>query len=104
MIKKVILRRKETKSFLPKEIQLESRMYLSSVYKDRQPLRAFSADECKKHLNGLLDVGADHVDWPKHEKKYWADLSINVPFSLVKDFTSLTQGKKLELRIIKFKF
>ena len=35
MIKKVILRRKETKSFLPKEIQLESRMYLSSVYKDR---------------------------------------------------------------------
>lgn len=81
MIKKVILRRKETKSFLPKEIQLESRMYLSSVYKDRQPLRAFSAEECKKHLNGLLDVGADHVDWPKHEKKYWAELTINVPFA-----------------------
>ena len=69
MIKKVILRRKETKSFLPKEIQLESRMYLSSVYKDRQPLRAFTAEDCKKHLNGLLDVDPSHVDWPKHEKK-----------------------------------
>lgn len=81
MTRKVILRRKETKSFLPKEIQMESRMYLSSVYKDRQPLRAFSANECKKYLNGLLDVGPDHVDWPKHEKKYWAELTINVPFA-----------------------
>jgi len=81
MTRKIVIRRQETKSFLPKEIQLESRMYLSSVYKDRQPLRGFSPADCKKYLDGLLDVGADHVDWPKYEKAYWADMTISVPFA-----------------------
>lgn len=81
MTKKIILRRKETKSFLPKEIQMESRMYLSSIYKDRQPLKGFGAADSKKYLSGILDVGPEHVDWPKHEKNYWAEMSINVPFA-----------------------
>tara|TARA_R110000823_G_scaffold271831_1_gene391201 strand:- start:7138 stop:7950 length:813 start_codon:yes stop_codon:yes gene_type:complete len=98
MIKKVILRRKETKSFLPKEIQLESRMYLSSVYKDRQPLRAFSATECKKYLDGLLDVDPEHVEWPRHEKKYWAELTINVPFAGVElDISTDEDGNPINI-------
>jgi hypothetical protein len=96
MTKKIIIRRKETTGFLPKEIQLESRSYLSSVYKDRQPLKAFSPADSKKYLTGILDVGPDHVDWPKHEKNYWAEMTMNIPFAgLELDITEDEEGNPM---------
>lgn len=98
MTKKIIIRRKETKSFLPKEIQMESRSYLSSVYQDRQPLKGFSPADSKKYLAGILDVGPDHVDWPKHEKAYWAEMTMNIPFAGVElDISEDEEGNPIHI-------
>tara|TARA_R110000764_G_scaffold150144_2_gene237789 strand:+ start:10756 stop:11565 length:810 start_codon:yes stop_codon:yes gene_type:complete len=81
MSKKVYLRRKEINNHLPKEVLAEAVSRLSSVYVNRQPLKGFSPADEKKYLNGILDVSPDHVDWPKHTKLYWAEMSVPVGFT-----------------------
>tara|TARA_R110002012_G_scaffold83854_1_gene210627 strand:+ start:210 stop:1019 length:810 start_codon:yes stop_codon:yes gene_type:complete len=81
MSKKVFLRRKEINNHLPKEVLAEAVSRLSSVYVNRQPLKGFSPADEKKYLNGILDVAPEHVDWPKHTKQYWAEMSIPVGFT-----------------------
>ena len=81
MSKKVFLRRKEVMNHLPKEVRAEAVIKLSSVYVNRQPLKAFSKSDEAKYLDGILDVGAGHNDWPKHTKEYWANLTIPVGFT-----------------------
>jgi len=79
--KKVFLRRKEVNNHLPKEVQAEAVSKLSSVYVNRQPLKAFDPEDEDKYLKGILDVNPDHVDWPKHSKIFWAELSVPVGFT-----------------------
>ena len=81
MSKKVYLRRKDLEGHLPKAVRAEATMKLSSVYVNRQPLKGFSFAEEKKFMQGILDVNPDHVDWPKHSKQFWAELSIPVGFT-----------------------
>lgn len=81
MSKKIFLRRKEVMNHLPKEVRAEATVKLSSVYVNRQPLKAFDPKEEAKYLNGILDVAPDHQDWPKHSKTYWAEMSIPVGFT-----------------------
>ena len=81
MSKKIFLRRKEINNHLPKEVLAEAVSKLSSVYVNRQPLKGLSASDEKKYLNGILDVAPDHVDWPKHIKRYWAEMTIPVGFT-----------------------
>lgn len=97
--KKIMILRKESHTgHLPKEIQAESRMYISSVYVNRQPLRGVTTDEEKKYLNGILDVGPDHVDWPKHTKNYWAEMSIMVGYGGVElDISTTDDGEPLNI-------
>ena len=78
--RKVRLRRKEVMSHLPKEVRTTAKSRLGSVYVGRQPLRGVDGEEEKTLLKGTLDVGPDHVDWPKHTKQFWAELTIPVPF------------------------
>jgi|TARA_R110000744_G_scaffold281190_3_gene393135 hypothetical protein len=80
MKKTITLRRKELMNHLPKEVRLSAKARLGSVYVGRQPLKGVKGDEEKSLLNGVLDVEPTHSDWPKHSKKFWAELSINVPF------------------------
>tara|TARA_R110002167_G_C12703248_1_gene653933 strand:- start:5042 stop:5845 length:804 start_codon:yes stop_codon:yes gene_type:complete len=80
MKKTVTIRRKELLGHLPKEVRISAITKLGSIYVGRQPLKGVEGAEEKKFLNGVLDVSPDHVDWPKHVKHYWADLSIKVPF------------------------
>ena len=80
-MKKITLRRKEVLNHLPKAVRAEATMKLSSVYVNRQPLKGFDVEEEKKYLNGILDVLPDHVDWPRHSKKFWAELTIPVGFT-----------------------
>lgn len=84
MKREIYLRRKEIMNHLPKAVRAEAVSKLSSVYVNRQPLKGFSLDEEKKFMHGILDVTPDHVDWPKHSKKFWAELSIPVGFTGVK--------------------
>ena len=81
MSKKVFLRRQDLGGHLPKAVKAEARTRLSSVYVNRQPLKGFSPEEEKKYMQGILDVSPEHVDWPKHSKNFWADLSIPVGFT-----------------------
>tara|TARA_R100001082_G_scaffold108540_2_gene83905 strand:- start:3690 stop:4502 length:813 start_codon:yes stop_codon:yes gene_type:complete len=92
--RKITILRKEPTGFLPKSVRAESRMYISSVYMNRQPLKGVTSDEAKKYLNGILDVGPDHVDWPKHEKHYWTNMSIMIPFGGVElDISTTADGE-----------
>ena len=79
-MKKIMLRRKEVMGHLPKEVRAGAITKIGSVYVNRQPLKGVEGEEAKKLLNGMLDVGPDHVEWPKHVKKFWAELMIKVPF------------------------
>jgi len=81
MSKKVYIRRKDIDGHLPKQVRAEATMKLSSVYVNRQPLHGFNADDNKKYLNGILDVSPEHVEWPKHVKQFYADLTIPVGFT-----------------------
>ena len=65
---------------LPKEVRASAISKVSSVYVNRQPLKGVEGEEAKKIMNGFLDVAPDHVDWPKYEKQFWANLSIKIPF------------------------
>ena len=81
MSKKVYLRRQVLDGHLPKAVRAEATMKLSSVFVNRQPLKGFSLEEEKKYMQGVLDVNPDHVDWPKHSKLFWAELTIPVGFT-----------------------
>tara|TARA_R100000544_G_scaffold36543_1_gene25066 strand:- start:1846 stop:2658 length:813 start_codon:yes stop_codon:yes gene_type:complete len=81
MSKKVTLRQKELLNHLPKPVRAEAIYKLSSVYVNRQPLKGFTAAEEKKYMDGILDVSPSHVDWPKHSKEFWAELTIPVGFT-----------------------
>ena len=81
MSKKVFLRRKDLGGHLPKAVRAEAKTRLSSVYVNRQPLKGFTPTEEKKYMQEILDVSPAHVDWPKHSKAFWAELSIPVGFT-----------------------
>tara|TARA_A100001201_G_scaffold61059_2_gene58300 strand:- start:1167 stop:1979 length:813 start_codon:yes stop_codon:yes gene_type:complete len=81
MNKKVYLRRKDLGGHLPKAVRAEAKTRLSSVYVNRQPLKGFGPEDEKKYLQGILDVSPEHVDWPKHSKRFWADMTIPVGFT-----------------------
>jgi hypothetical protein len=81
MSKKVFLRRKEILNHLPKEVRAEAVTKLSSVFVNRQPLKAFDRADEKKYLDGILDVSPEHQDWPKHTKEFWTNLTIPVGFT-----------------------
>jgi len=81
MSKKVTLRRKDIDGHLPKAVRAEAVMKLSSVFVNRQPLKGFTSSEEKQYMQGILDVSPEHVDWPKHSKNFWAELTIPVGFT-----------------------
>jgi len=104
--KKIVILRKEPEGPLPKEIRAESRMYISSVYSNRQPLKGISIEEEKKYLNGILDVSPEHVDWPKHIKNYWSEMSIMVGYGGVElDVSTTDDGEPIVIEDwIKYKW
>lgn len=91
---------------LPKQVRAEAVLKLSSVYVNRQPLKAFSEEEEKKYMKGYLDVSPDHVDWPKHAKQYWAELTVPVGFTGVElEIGTDENGMPLNLEdFIKYRF
>ena len=81
MSKKVFLRRQDLGGHLPKAVRAEATTRLSSVFVNRQPLKGFTQEQEKKYMQEILDVSPSHVDWPKHSKNFWADLTIPVGFT-----------------------
>ena len=92
--RKIMIMRKEPTGFLPKSVLAESRMYISSVFVNRQPLKGLTNDQEKQYLVDIVDVRPDHVEWPREIKKYWTDLSITVPFGGVElDISTTDDGE-----------
>lgn len=81
MSKKIFLRRREINNHLPKAVRAEAVMKLSSVYVNRQPLKGVTPKEEKELMTGILDVSPEHVDWPRHSKQFWAEMTIPVGFT-----------------------
>ena len=106
MNKKVYLRHKEILNHLPKAVRAEAVMRISSVYVNRQPLKGFTLEEEKEYMQEVLDVTPDHVDWPKHSKQFWAELSIPVGFTGVElDISTDENGKPVNIMdYIKYRF
>jgi len=106
MSKKVFLRRKDLDNHLPKAVRADSVMRVSSVYVNRQPLKGFDLEDEKKYMLGILDVNPDHVDWPKHSKQFWAELTIPVGFTGVElEIGKDTNGNPLSIMdYIKYNF
>ena len=78
MSKKVTLRQQDVLNHLPKAVRAEAVYKLSSVFVNRQPLRGFTGEEEKKYLRDKVDVAPEHVEWPKHTKEFWTNLTIPV--------------------------
>mgnify|MGYP003147494707 CR=1 FL=1 len=106
MNKTISIRRKDVLGHLPKQVRAEAVTKLSSVYVNRQPLKGFSPAEEKKFMANFLDVSPDHVDWPKHSKTFWAEISIPVGFTGVQLEVGVDEdGFPLNLMdYIKYKF
>ena len=106
MSKEIFIRRQELNGHLPKAVRAEAVMKLSSVYVNRQPLKGLSAKEEKELMEGILDVSPDHVEWPKHSKAFWAELTIPVGFTGVKLEVGLGEdGKPISIMdYLKYKF
>ena len=106
MSKKVFLRRKDLDGYLPKAVRAEATVKLSSVFVNRQPLKGFDIADEKRFLTGVLDVNPDHVDWPKHSKQFWAELTIPVGFTGVElEIGKDADGKPLSIMdYIKYNF
>ena len=106
MNKKVYLRHKEILNHLTKAVRAEAVMRISSVYVNRQPLKGFTLEEEKEYMQEVLDVTPDHVDWPKHSKQFWAELSIPVGFTGVElDISTDENGKPVNIMdYIKYRF
>ena len=56
MSKKVVIRRKDVNSHLPKAVRAEAVTKLSSVFVKRQPLKGITPKEEKELMTELLDV------------------------------------------------
>ena len=106
MKKTVTIRRKELMGHLPKEVRVSAITKLGSIYSGRQPLKGVEGEDEKKFLNGVLDVAPDHVDWPKHVKQYWAEMSIKIPFEGVQlDVSTDKSGKPFNTdNYLKYRF
>ena len=88
-MRKIYIRRKEVNSFLPKEVRVAARVAIGSIYVGRQPLKGIDGDEAKKLLPQVLGLPADHPDFPRVEKDYWASMRVKIPFA----------GKELDMTV-----
>ena len=78
MSRKITIRQKDVLNHLPKDVRAQAVYKLSSVFVNRQPLRGFAGEEEKKYLSSQVDVAPDHVEWPKHTKEFWTNLTIPI--------------------------
>ena len=96
--RKIMIMRKEPTGFLPKTVLAESRMYISSVFVNRQPLKGLTNDQEQQYLVDIVDVRPDHVEWPRQVKKYWTEMSITVPFGGVElDISTTSDGEPMNI-------
>lgn len=98
-MKQIQIRRKEkTHSYLPTRVIAEARKKLGSIFVSRSPLRGLTQEQERKYLPQVLGISADHPDFQREVRKFWADFSIDVPHDgVVLDITTDANGEPLNV-------
>lgn len=74
-----IMRIPEGGDHLPNEVLNDAKMKLSSVLVHQRPYRGLSQEEERKLLPEIIGVSPDDNDFSERARKYWAELTIDVP-------------------------
>lgn len=78
--KRVWLHRVEPKNDLPQDVRKNAKRRLSSVFKNRKPLKGLSREEEKEILPRIIDADPeDKTRFSEKASKYWKELSVDVP-------------------------
>lgn len=75
----VQIRRREEISHLPTKVINESKVFLGSHFDGRVPLSGLTKEEEKKYLPQILGVSANHQDFQKEVREFWATMGFVVP-------------------------
>lgn len=86
--KTVYLKRKENKDRLPGQNLDDHKDKIGSAFKGASVLRGLTFNEEEKYLQGIMGISKSSQDWEKETKKYWCNISKDVP-----------AGKGLELEV-----
>lgn len=74
-----IMRIPEGGDHLPTEVLNDAKMKLSSVLVHQRPYRGLSQEEERELLPEVIGVSPDDNDFSERARKYWAELTIDVP-------------------------
>lgn len=78
--KRVWLHRVEPKNDLPQSVRKNAKRMLSSVYKNRKPLKGLSLKEEKDILPEIIDADPEAgSDFREKASTYWKELSVDIP-------------------------
>jgi hypothetical protein len=78
---KVIIRRRQPSENLPKQVREEAIKNLASIYVGRLPLDPLSKEETERFMPALVGLPASHNEFPKACQRFWAEMTIKVPFA-----------------------
>jgi len=98
-MKEIQIRRKEKPhSYLPIRVVAEARKKIGSIFVSRSPLRGLTREQERKYLPQVIGTSAEHPDFEKEVRKFWADFNIDVPSDgVVLDVTTNEAGEPLNL-------
>lgn len=74
-----IMRLDEVNSHLPVEVIDQAKVRLSSILVHQRPLKGLTDEQEKEYLPRITGVGTSSPDFTEACKKYWAELSVDVP-------------------------
>lgn len=74
-----IMRLDEVNSHLPVEVVDQAKVKLSSILVHQRPLKGLNAEQEKEYLPRITGVGPDSPDFTQACRKFWAELSVDVP-------------------------
>jgi len=77
--RKIQVRRKEKKSYLPPEVKADAKRVIGSVFKDRRPLGLANEDLEQKLLKKYADIRVDDRDFGKKKRDFWKNMRVEVP-------------------------
>ncbi len=78
--KRIWIHRVEPKTDLPQDVRKNAKRRLSSVFKNRKPLKGLDRDEEKQILPRIIDADPDEgAQFAEKASKYWKELSVDIP-------------------------
>lgn len=77
--RKIQVRRKEKKSYLPPKVKANAKRVIGSVFKDRRPLGLADEELEQKLLKKYADIRVDDRDFGDKKSQFWKNMRVEVP-------------------------